>query len=61
MDVIDLSSLFTVLAFVSFIGIVWWAWSSRREDSFSQAARIPMDDDDRPAAPRATVTKRNER
>ena len=51
MDIIDLRSLFTVLAFVSFIGIVWWAWSSRREDAFSQAARIPMDDGDRPAAP----------
>jgi cytochrome c oxidase cbb3-type subunit 4 len=42
-------SLFTVLAFVSFVGIVWWAWSSRREAAFSEAARIPMDDDDRPA------------
>ena len=51
MDLIDLRSLITVLAFASFIGIVWWAWSSRREEVFSQAARMPRDDDDRPAAP----------
>ena len=50
MDLIDYRSLFTVLAFASFIGIVWWAWSARREESFSQAARIPLEDDDRPAA-----------
>jgi cytochrome c oxidase cbb3-type subunit 4 len=51
MDLIDLRSLFTVLAFASFVGIVWWAWSSRREEVFSQAARIPLEDDDRPTAP----------
>ena len=50
MDLIDLRSLFTVLAFASFIGIVWWAWSASREEAFSQAARIPMEDDDSPAA-----------
>jgi cytochrome c oxidase cbb3-type subunit 4 len=50
MDIVVVRSLFTVLAFVSFVGIVWWAWSSRREAAFSEAARIPMDDDDRPAA-----------
>ncbi|MCF8192312.1 MAG: hypothetical protein RIS59_351 [Pseudomonadota bacterium] len=48
MELVDLRSLITVLAFVSFLGIVWWAWSSRREASFSQAARIPLEDDDRP-------------
>lgn len=54
MDIVALRSLFTVLAFASFVGIVWWAWSSRREEAFSQAARMPMDDDDLPvAAPRA--------
>ena len=51
MDLIDYRSLFTVLAFASFMGIVWWAWSSRREESFSQAALVPLEDDDRPAAP----------
>lgn len=51
MDLIDLRSLITVLAFASFIGIVLWSWSSRRKDAFSQAACIPLEDDDRPAAP----------
>jgi len=51
MDLVDFRSLFTVLAFVSFMGIVWWAWSSRRDGPFTEAARMPLDDDDRPAAP----------
>jgi cytochrome c oxidase cbb3-type subunit 4 len=50
MELIDLCSLFTVLAFASFIGIVGWTWSSRRDTAFSQAARIPLEDDDRPPA-----------
>lgn len=51
MELVDFRSLFTVLAFVSFIGIVWWAWSSRREATFAEAARMPLEDDDRPAVP----------
>lgn len=51
MDLIDLRSLFTVLAFASFIGIVAWAWSGRRTADFAEAARMPLDDDDRPDAP----------
>lgn len=50
MDLIDLRSLFTVLAFASFVGIVCWAWSSRRNQAFAEAARLPLEDDDRPPA-----------
>ncbi|MGE5169882.1 MAG: cbb3-type cytochrome oxidase subunit 3 [Rudaea sp.] len=37
-----LSSVFTVLAFVVFLGIVSWAWSSRRREAFAQAAHAPF-------------------
>jgi cytochrome c oxidase cbb3-type subunit 4 len=37
-----LSSVFTVLAFVVFLGIVRWAWSSRRREAFAHAARAPF-------------------
>ena len=37
-----LSSVFTVLSFVLFIGIVWWAWSSRRRAEFAAAANAPF-------------------
>ena len=45
MDINDLRSLFTVLSFVMFVGIVWWAFSSRRKQSYEAAARIPLQDD----------------
>jgi cytochrome c oxidase cbb3-type subunit 4 len=49
MDINDLRSLFTVLAFIAFVGIVWWAFSSRRKQAYDEAARLPLDDD--PPAP----------
>lgn len=38
-------SLWTVVVFAVFIGIVLWAWSSKRKQSFDEAARLPLDDD----------------
>jgi cytochrome c oxidase cbb3-type subunit 4 len=37
-----LSSVFTVLSFVIFLGIVQWAWSNRRREAFAQAANAPF-------------------
>lgn len=45
MDINDLRSVITVLLFLVFIGIVWWAYSDRRKQVYDQAARIPLDDD----------------
>ena len=36
------SSIFTVLSFVVFLGIVLWAWSSRRKPAFDAAAIEPF-------------------
>lgn len=38
--------IWTVFAFVFFIGIVLWAWSGKRKKSFDDAARMALDDDD---------------
>ena len=42
-----IGSALTVLSFVLFIGIVYWAWSGRRTAEFSRAAMEPfaLDDD----------------
>jgi cytochrome c oxidase cbb3-type subunit 4 len=48
MDINDLRSIFTVLAFVAFIAIVVWAWSGKRHQEFDAAARMALDDE--PAA-----------
>ena len=45
MDINDLRAGVTVLTFVLFIGIVWWAYSDRRKAAYDEAARIPLDDD----------------
>ena len=36
------SSIVTVVSFVTFIGIVAWAYSKRRRDAFAQAANAPF-------------------
>ncbi|MEW6513174.1 MAG: CcoQ/FixQ family Cbb3-type cytochrome c oxidase assembly chaperone [Pseudomonadota bacterium] len=45
MDINDLRSLFTLLAFAVFIGIVWWAYSARQKHAFDEAANSVLDDD----------------
>ena len=44
MDIGTLRGLGTVLIFVAFIGLVFWAYSSKRKDSFAEAALLPFSD-----------------
>jgi cytochrome c oxidase cbb3-type subunit 4 len=48
MDIQILRSIVTVLSFVTFLGIVWWAYGAPRKAAFDEAARLPLDDDDTP-------------
>jgi cytochrome c oxidase cbb3-type subunit 4 len=36
----------TVASFVAFIGIVWWAYGTRRKARFDRAARSVLEEDD---------------
>ena len=45
MDINQLRSIVTVVAFVVFIGIVFWAWSRRNKERFDEAARLPFEQD----------------
>ena len=38
-------TIWTLLLLIAFVGIVIWAWSSRRKAQFDVAARTPLDDD----------------
>ena len=40
-----IESVWTVVLLVVFIGIVVWAWSSKRKKAFDEAARLPLGDD----------------
>lgn len=51
MDINDARVVMTVLAFVSFMGIVLWAYSSKSKKRFDEAARLPFDDDERRGPP----------
>ncbi|GBG00943.1 hypothetical protein AZSI13_02700 [Azospira sp. I13] len=46
MDINDLRSIVTVLAFFSFVGIVWWAYGKGARKGFDEAANLPFADDD---------------
>lgn len=39
-------SIWTVMMFVLFIGIVLWAWSGKRKQAFDEAANLPLMDDE---------------
>lgn len=42
MDLNDLRSAVTLLAFIAFAGVVAWAWNRRRLADFDEAARLPF-------------------
>lgn len=46
MDINDWRSLFTVVTFVMFVVIVWWAYSGHRKQAYEEAARLVFDDDE---------------
>ena len=38
-------SLWTIVVMVIFLGIVGWAFSSKRKSAFDEAARLPLEDE----------------
>ena len=45
MDFTLIQSLWSIVILVTFIGIVLWAYSSKRKTAFDEAARLPFEDD----------------
>ena len=48
MDIETIRAVMTVVLFVTFIGIVLWAWSRGPARGFEQAALLPFDEGDGP-------------
>ncbi len=46
MDITDWRIGATLVSFVTFIGIVAWAWSARNKAAFDDAARLPFEQQD---------------
>ena len=38
-------SLWSIVILITFLGIVFWAYSSKRSSAFDEAARLPFDDE----------------
>ncbi|MFQ3207281.1 MAG: cytochrome c oxidase cbb3-type subunit 4 [Glaciecola sp.] len=45
MDQGTIGSIFTVIVFVSFVGVCYWAFSSRNKKNFDEAANLVFDDE----------------
>ncbi len=58
MDINDMRSAMTVVLFLLFLGIVFWAYSSKRKRAFDEAARLPFDEDESMAAGKPRNTSR---
>ena len=46
MDINTIRIVVTVVALLTFLGIVAWAWSSRRRADFEAASRLVLDEGD---------------
>jgi len=44
-DVNTLRSLVTVVSFLTFVGIIVWAYSRKNADDFNEAANLPFEQD----------------
>ena len=53
----DASSAMTVISLITFIGILCWAFSSRRKQDFAEAAQLPFADDEVSTPPRALAAQ----
>jgi cytochrome c oxidase cbb3-type subunit IV len=49
MDINDMRAAITLLAFITFLGIVFWAYHRKSRRSFDEAAQLPFAEDTVPA------------
>ncbi|MBL6751967.1 MAG: cbb3-type cytochrome oxidase subunit 3 [Nevskia sp.] len=47
-----ISGIFTLAAFIGFLGVTWWAYTRHNRARFEQAALLPLTEDSEPSAPR---------
>ena len=38
-------SIWTIVVMITFLGIVFWAFSKKRKSAFDEAARLPFEDE----------------
>lgn len=45
MDFTMLSSIFTILSLLVFLGIIYWAYDSQNKERFEALGRLPIEND----------------
>ena len=55
MDFTFIQAIWSIVIMVTFLGIVAWAFSSKRKAAFDEAARLPFDEDDRRTKKRKAI------
>ena len=48
MDINDFRAWFTLVMIITFVAIVVWAWSRKREKDFNEAANLPLNEPETP-------------
>jgi cytochrome c oxidase cbb3-type subunit 4 len=46
MDINTIRGVLTVILMIAFLGLIIWAWSSKRKDAFDKLSQMPLEEDD---------------
>ena len=46
MDINIIRGVLTIILIIAFLGLVIWAWSSKRKDTFDKLSQMPLEEDD---------------
>jgi cytochrome c oxidase cbb3-type subunit 4 len=46
MDINTIRAALTIILIIAFLGLVVWAWSSKRKDTFDKLSQMPLEEDD---------------
>lgn len=57
MDIGTIHGIWTIVLFVSFLGVVWWAYGKKRKARFEEDAKLIFDDEKPPKDKDQGVTK----
>ncbi len=57
MDICTIHSIWTIVLFVCFIGVVWWAYGKNRKARFDEAANLIFADEQPKSSKEQGVTK----
>lgn len=45
MDMIEFHGVFTLVSFVFFLGVIWWAYAPSRKTRFERDGMLPFEED----------------